>query len=128
MAPRQTTVRILKSIAGAVLGGFGMFILYADTAGAVAHLRQSLASGSAALGGLTTAILVLAQSVHLYGLEHPRFAQGLVQQVLVPSLWPLFLVIFGTVLSRDTFTHYSHSIEESDSEAIDAARSRATHK
>ena len=127
MATQQTTIGILKSIAGAVLVGLGMFILYANTAGAVAHLRHVLGNGSAALGGLPAAILVFAQTVRAHALEHQRFVQGLFQQVLLSSLWPVFLVIFGTVLSRDTFADSSWHIQNTDSEAIDVCRSHAKH-
>ena len=127
MAPQQTTVRRLKAMLGAVLVGLGMFILYANMAGAVAHLRHVLSNGSAALGGLPTAILVFAQTVHAHALVHQRFVQGLFQHVLVSSLWPLFLVIFGTVLSRDTFADNSCHVENTDSKTIDVCRSYAKH-
>ncbi|HXM61478.1 MAG TPA: hypothetical protein VN950_11550 [Terriglobales bacterium] len=127
MAPQRTIVRRLKSIFGAVLVGLGMFILYADTVGAVAHLRDVLGNGSAAVGGLPAAILVFAQIVHVHALEHQRFVQGLFQRVLLSSLWPLFLVIFGTVLSRDTFADSEGHFENADSEAIDVSRSHAKH-
>jgi hypothetical protein len=127
MAPQKRTVRTLKSMLGAALVGLGMFILYANAAGAVAHLRHILGNGSAALGGLPTAMLVFAQNVHTHALEHQRFVQGLFQHVLVSSLWPLFLVIFGTVLSRDTFADSSWQIENTDSETIDVCRSHAKH-
>jgi hypothetical protein len=103
MAPQQTTVRIVKSVAGAVLAGLGMFILYSNTAGAVAHVRHVLANGTAALGSAAT-VLVLAQHVHALGLEHQRSLQIIFHQMLLSALWPLFLVIFGTALSRETFT------------------------
>jgi|HubBroStandDraft_2_1064218.scaffolds.fasta_scaffold01702_2 hypothetical protein len=121
----QTTVRIIKSIAGALLAGLGMFILYAKLSGAVEHWHHILANGSAAMGGLPAAILVLVQTVHDYGFEHHRFVHNLFQQALVSSLWPLFLVIFGTVLSKDTFVEDSQSDREHQSDAIDSS-SRGT--
>ena len=98
MAPHRTIIQRLKSILGAVLVGLGMFILYANTAGAVAHLRHVLGGGSAAVGGLPAAILVFAQIVHVHALERQRFVQGLFQQALLSSFWPLFLVIFAFLL------------------------------
>jgi len=50
---------------------------------------------------------------------------NLFQQALVSSLWPLFLVIFGTVLSKDTFVEDSQSDREHQSDAIDSS-SRGT--
>ena len=52
MTPQKTTLQIFKSIAGAVIAGLGMFILYENLAGAVERLRHILVNGSAALGGL----------------------------------------------------------------------------
>ncbi|MGA8488988.1 MAG: hypothetical protein WB711_01115 [Terriglobales bacterium] len=128
MAAHQPTVRILKSIAGAVLAGLGMFILYANTAGAVAHLRQILVSGSAALGGLPAAILVLVQTAYAYAALHQQSVHGFFQQALVSSLWPLVLVIFGTALSRDTFTENSGHLEKNNDKAVEVARPGAQHR
>jgi hypothetical protein len=127
MAVQQTTVRILKSTAGAVLVGLGVFILYANMARPLAQLRHILANGPATLGGLPAAIFVLMQTVHAHVLDHQRFVEGLFRHVLVSSLWPLLLVIFGTVLSKDTFAESSDQAQEDNGEAIDVS-SRAKHK
>jgi hypothetical protein len=128
MKPQRTTGRILKSSAGAFLAGLGMYILYANTAGAVGHLCHVLANGSEALGGLPAAVVVLAQSVHAYALEHQRFVQKVFQHVLVSSLWPLFLVVFGTALSRETLREDSKGIQEDESKAVNLSGSRGLHK
>ena len=107
MTPQKTTLQILKSITGAVIAGLGMFILYENLAGAVDRLRHILVNGSTALGGLPAAILFLSQSVHGYALDHQRLVHVFFQQTLASSLWPLFLVVFGTVLSGETFTENS---------------------
>jgi hypothetical protein len=107
MAPQKTTLQIFKSITGAVIAGLGMFILYENLAGAVERLRHILANGSAALGGLPAAILFLSQNVHTYALDHQRLVHVLFQQLVASSLWPLFLVVFGAVLSGDAFTENS---------------------
>jgi hypothetical protein len=101
MTPQQTIFRISKSIAGAIVAGLGMFILYENVAGAVSHLLG--ANGSEALGVLPAAFLALAQAVQTYAVNHQRFLEACFRQTLV-SAWPLLLVIFGTVLSRDTLT------------------------
>jgi putative Mn2+ efflux pump MntP len=106
MAAHQSVLRISKSIAGAILLIFGMFVLYEHLAAAVARLSHVLANGSAALGVLPAVALAVSQAVHAYGFDCHRFLQGLSQQMLISS-WPLLLVIFGTVLSRDSFTDKS---------------------
>jgi hypothetical protein len=104
MKPQQTILRISKSIAGPILAGLGMFILYENVAGAVGRFSHILgANGSRALGILPAAFLVFSQAVQTYAADHQRFLQGLFQQTLLPS-WPLLLVIFGTALSKDTLT------------------------
>jgi hypothetical protein len=98
MAARQTVLRISKSIAGATLLLLGMFTLYENLAGAVVRLSHVLANGSQALGVLPAAVLAVSQAVHAF--DHHQFLQCVFQRILVSS-WPLILVIFGTVLSRD---------------------------
>jgi len=107
MTPQKTTLQVFKSITGVVIAGLGMFILYENLAGAVERLRHILVNGSEALGGLPAAILFLSQNVHAYALDHQRLVHVLFQQILASSLWPLFMVIFGAVLSGDTFTENS---------------------
>jgi hypothetical protein len=107
MKPQRTILRISKSIAGAIFVGLGMFVLYENVAGAVARLSHILgANGSHALGILPAAFLVFSQAVQTYAADHQRFLGSLFQQTLV-SIWPLALVIFGSVLSKDTLTHDS---------------------
>ncbi len=112
MAPQKTTLQILKSITGAGIAGLGMFILYENLAGAIERLRHMLVNGSEALGGLPAAILFLSQNVHTYALDHQRLVHVFFQQTLASSLWPLFLVVFGTVLSGDTFAENSPRVHE----------------
>jgi hypothetical protein len=98
MAAQQTALRISKSVAGAALLLLGMFTLYENLAGAVVRLSHVLANGSQALGVLPAAVLAVSQAVRAF--DHHQFLQCLFRQILVSS-WPLILVIFGTVLSRD---------------------------
>jgi hypothetical protein len=108
MARQRTAFRSSKSIAGAVLVGFGMFILYGNLAGAIAWLSHVLgANSSERLGVLPAVILAVSQVVEAQAANQQRLLQGLFQHLLVSS-WPLLLVMVGTVLSRDTFTDSTH--------------------
>jgi hypothetical protein len=119
MTPQQMIFRISKSIAGAILIGLGTFILYENVAGAVTRLSHILgANGSQVLGVLPAAFLAFSQAVQTFALDHHRFLQGLFQQTLVSS-WPLLLVIFGTVLSKDTLADESHHVEDKSAGPVD---------
>jgi hypothetical protein len=111
MEGQLTVLRSAKSIVGTALLVLGTFILYENLAGAVGRLSHVLANGSEALGLLPAVVLAASQPVHAYAVDHHRFLRGLFQQVLASS-WPLLLVIFGSVLSRDTFTDKSQHIQE----------------
>ena len=111
MEGQLTVLRSAKSIVGTALLVLGTFILYENLAGAVGRLSHVLANGSEALGLLPAVVLAASQPVHAYAVDHHRFLLGLFQQVLASS-WPLLLVIFGSVLSRDTFTDKSKHIQE----------------
>jgi hypothetical protein len=92
-----------RSIAGAALVAVGLFILYEDMAGTIAHVRDVLGSnGSEALGILPAIILATSKAVHGCASEHHAFLTGLFR--LLISFWPPLLVIIGTSLLRDTFT------------------------
>jgi len=119
MTPQQTIFRTSKSIAGAILVGLGMFILYENVAGAVSHVLE--ANRSDAVGVLPAAFLALAQAVETYAVNHQRFFDALFQQTLVSS-WPLLLVIFGTVLSRDALINGRNLVQENNVEARRSAR------
>jgi hypothetical protein len=118
MARRQTVLQSAKSIAGTALLVVGTFILYENLAGAVSQLSHVLANGSEALGLLPTVVLAASQPVHAYAIDHHRFLQGLFQQALTSS-WPLLLVIFGSVLSRDTFRDKSKHIQQNNTHPVD---------
>jgi hypothetical protein len=118
MAARQTTFRSFKSIAGAALLGLGMFVLYENMTVAAARLSHVLgANGSKVLGILPAVVLAVSQTVQAYALDHQRFLHSLIQQMFVSS-WPLLLVIFGTVLSRDTFSDKSRHVKENKAELL----------
>ena len=99
----RTAFRHSKSIAGTILAGLGMFILYGDLAGTVARLRLLMGTrGSEASAGQPTGLLALSHAWQAYVAAHQPFLHGFVQHILVSS-WPLLLVMVGTVLSRDAF-------------------------
>jgi hypothetical protein len=118
VAGRRTVFRSSKSIAGAALLVLGTFILYENLADAVHRLSQVLANGSEALGVLPAVVLAVSQPVQAYAADHQQFFLDVLQQLLVSS-WPLLLVIFGTVLSRDTFGEKSKHSRENDSQSIE---------
>jgi len=107
MAARQRALRISKSIAGAALLLLGMFILYANLAAAVARSSHVLAHSAQALGVVPALVLAVSQAVHACAFNHQRFSQQ-----MLASSWPLLLVIFGTVLSKDTFADCSNHLPE----------------
>lgn len=114
MTQRQTTFRITKSIAGAILAGLGMLILYENGAGAIARLSHILsANGSDALGMVPAAFLALAQAAQAHAINHQRFLEVFLRQTLISS-WPLLLVIFGTVLSKATVKDEPKPVQEND--------------
>ncbi len=101
MAARQRAFRVSKSIAGAAILLLGMFTLYANLAAAVTRSSHILAHSAEALGVVPALVLAASQAVHSCTFNHQHFVQGLFLQMLASS-WPLLLVIFGTVLSKDT--------------------------
>jgi hypothetical protein len=118
MAAQQRVFRNVKSVAGTVLVVLGTFILYENLAGAVVQLSQTLESGSQTLGILPAVVLAASQPVQAYAVDHHRFLQGLFEHLLVSS-WPLLLVVFGSVLSGDTFRDKSNHIEDKHAVALD---------
>jgi hypothetical protein len=128
MAAQRTTFRIAQSIAGAVLVGFGAFVLYDNVAGAVARLSGVLsANGSKALGALPAAALAVSQAVHANGVSHQWLLQGVSPQTLMSS-WPLILVLFGTVLSSNAVTDKSKQLQEPATEPVHLCSFRAPYK
>ena len=113
MAARRTILRSAKSIAGIVVLVLGTFILYQNLACAVVRLSHVLSNGSEAFGIFPAVVLAASQPAHAYAADHHRFLHSLFHQAL-SSFWPVLLVIFGSVLSRDTFRDQSKHIEENN--------------
>jgi hypothetical protein len=128
MARQRTAFRSSKAIAGAALVGFGMFILYENTAGAVAWLSHFLgANSSEALGVLPAVILAVSQVLQANAANRHCFLQGFLEHMLVSS-WPLLLVVVGTVLSRETFTDNVNAPPKKDRGLVDLRTSRSRSK
>jgi hypothetical protein len=113
MATRRTILRSAKSIAGTAILMLGMFILYQNVAGGAARVSHALTNGSQAFGVVPTVVLAASQPARAYAADHHRFLQSLFHQAL-SSFWPLLLVIFGSVLSRETFRDQSKRTEENN--------------
>ncbi len=128
MTRLRRNFRSTKSIAGAALVGFGMFILYENLAGAVAwlsHVRG--ANNFEALGVLPAFILAVSQVLPAHAANHQHFLQASLQHMLVSS-WPLLLVMAGTVLSRDNFTDDAKAVQKKDRGVVDLTTGRSTLK
>jgi hypothetical protein len=127
MAGRRTIFRSSRSIAGAALLMVGMFILYENLAGAVTALSHALANRSEALGVVPAVVLAVSQPVQAYAADHQRFFRDVFHQLLGSS-WPLLLVIFGSVLSRDTFAEKSKHIQKNNTQAVDRPPACPTYR
>jgi hypothetical protein len=128
MTRLRRNVRGTRSIAGAALVGFGMFILYENLAGAVAwlsHVRG--ANNFGALGVLPAFLLAVSQVLPAHTANHEHFLQASLQHMLVSS-WPLLLVMAGTVLSRDTVSDNVNTVQKKDHGLVDLTTGRSTLK
>jgi hypothetical protein len=128
MTRLRRNFRGTRSIAGAALVGFGMFILYENLAGAVAwlsHVRG--ANNFGALGVLPAFLLAVSQVLPAHAANHQHFLQASLQHMLVSS-WPLLLVMAGTVVSRDTVSDNVNTVQKKDQGVVDLTTGRATLK
>ena len=126
MARQRTTFRSSQSIAGAVLVGSGMFILYENLTVSVAWLRHVLgANSSEALGVLPAVILTISQVLQAHAANHQRFLQDFFQHMLAAS-WPLLLVTVGMALSRDIFMDNVKVVHKKDRALVDLTAGRST--
>jgi hypothetical protein len=128
MTRLRRNFRGTRSIAGAALVGFGMFILYENLAGAVAwlsHVRG--ANNFGALGVLPAFLLAVSQILPAHAANHQHFLQASLQHMLVSS-WPLLLVMAGTVLSWDTVSDNVNTVQKKDHGVVDLTTGRSTLK
>lgn len=102
MATQNLPSERARSVAGGVMVGLGLHILFGNLDRAAAQLSHSLGTtGDGTLGVLPSIVLTASQAVQAYGLNHQAFLLGLFRIML--SLWPLLLVISGTMILRDAF-------------------------
>jgi hypothetical protein len=116
-----------KSFAGAALIGLGIFILYKNLDQAGTQLSHLFRFPGKTFGVLPTVILATLRVLQAYASDHQRFVQGLFQHALM-TLWPLLLVIAGTVLSRDAFPGDTGAAAKKDREIVDLSIRRSTLK
>lgn len=101
MTRQHNTSKNLKSIAGGILVGLGLHILSVNLAGDATQLRHLLGIPVGdALGFLPSIALAASQAAQAYDLDQHRFLDSLLQ--LLPSFWPLLLIVVGIILLRDT--------------------------
>jgi hypothetical protein len=98
---RQSKLRErFRSIAGGVLVGIGLYILFVNLDRTVSQLSDFLgARGEKALGVLPSIVLATSHMVQAHGADQQLFRDDLLR--ILSPFWPLFLVLIGTVLSRD---------------------------
>ena len=101
---RQCIIRErVRSIAGSVLVGLGLYILFVNLDRTVSQLSDFLGTrGEKALGVLPSIALATSQVVSAHGIDQQLFRDDLLR--ILSPFWPLFLVLIGTVLLRDVLT------------------------
>lgn len=104
MAEKSTGFRSAKSIAGAALAGVGIFILYQDLAPGIVRLSRFLgADGTNVLEFPAVVMQSVSQYLLACGDDRGEMFRCFGHHVLV-FLWPLFLVMTGTVLPRHSWS------------------------
>ena len=102
MTRQQKTSESITAIAGGALVGLGLHILSGNLDTAAVRLRHLLGNSAGdALGVLPSVVLASSQAAQAYGLGHHGFLQCFLPMLV--SLWPLLLVVVGTVLLWDVF-------------------------
>ena len=105
MTTQRIYFRTPKSIAGAALLAFGLFVLVGNLDGAASQLNCSLISPTAeALGVFPSLLLsVVSQALEFFFFfDHQRFSRDFFQTLV--SFWLLLFVVVGTLLFRAAFT------------------------
>ena len=122
MTRQQTSSLTLKSIAGSVLAGPGIFVLGGTLNEIAAQLNQL--RGSTPGEGLGVLHLVMLAA----SFNHHRVAQGLLQMFV--TFWPLLPVIVGAGLLWNAFTpasvphDFTAVLIETDSLPLDGSETR----
>jgi len=102
MTRQHKTSESITAIAGGALVGLGLHILSGNLDTAADQWRHLLGNTAGdALGVLPSVVLASSQAAQAYGLDHHGFLQCFLRMLV--SLWPLLLVVVGTVLLWDVF-------------------------
>ena len=102
MTRQHKTSESITAIAGGALVGLGLHILSGNLDTAADQLRHLLGNTAGdALGVLPSVVLASSQAAQAYALDHHGFLQCFLRMLV--SLWPLLLVVVGTVLLWDVF-------------------------
>jgi len=110
MTRQHTSSLTLKSIAGSVLAGPGLFVLRGTLNEIAAQLNQL--RGSTPGEGLGVLQLVMLAA----SFNHHRVAQGLLQMFV--TFWPLLPVIVGAGLLWNAFTNKDQGLRRSGAGAV----------
>jgi hypothetical protein len=100
MARRYGLFQNLRTIAGMTLIGLGLFVLFDnvnEAAGRLSRVAGVSADSTQTFGELTVAGLAASRAIQCYLFDRVGFARGICKLLL--SLWPLLLVIAGTILT-----------------------------
>jgi hypothetical protein len=127
MAMQRKFFKHARSIAGTVLVALGIFILHQDLDRTAAQLSHLLGIPGDAPGAFPTVILAVLRLVQAYAVDHQRFLQGFLHQVLASS-WPVVLVLAGTVLSRNPSTDEDHAPPKGNCRLVDLTPGGSTLK
>ena len=96
---RHNTSESLKSVSGGTFVGLGLHILSGNLSGDATRLRDFLDMPAGdALGVLPSIALAASRASKAYALDQARFLDSLL--CMLTSLWPLLLIIAGTLLLR----------------------------
>lgn len=128
MADERTSFRSSKSIAGIVLAGLGIFMLYEDVSGVAAGLRHVLAANG--WGGLGWAYAAVMSVLHLqlYAAHHHRLLHDFICHFLA-SCWPLLLVSAGAAgVPEDALMRSLATFRKKIGELVDLTAGRSTSK
>ena len=104
MTTQRRYSQIHKSIAGAALLVFSLFVLIANLGGTASQWSCPLTTPTAEAVGIFPSVVLSAvsQALQLFFLDHQRFSQDFFQTLV--SFWLLLFVIVGALLFRAAFT------------------------
>lgn len=97
MVAKQTSLRQLKSIAGAILLAIGFLVFFANLDAVAAQIGSAAGiPGEQTPGMLPALILATLHTLQAYVFDHAGFLSSLLQ--ILVSFWPLILIIIGALL------------------------------